>query len=453
MDSQVIAGVLISLWAAGSFWFLRRPQQAWSERLTDALQITASDNKDKEPLLIGWASQSGQAQHLAEQAAKQLASKFQVRLQELDAIDKQQLIEVQQALFIVSTYGVGEPPDNGQKFKRRFLSFDSKSSASKLQLPQLKFAVLALGDKNYPDYCAFGEQLYAGLQRLQGQPVRSIIKVDRMQRADLEPWSQLLRQRFSIELDDNQDFTNWRLVHRECINEGSPGQPLFHLGLRPVSASLADWRAGDLIDIRLPDGDIRTYSIASVVQDERLDLVVRQVTLADGRLGKGSGWLTERIDGGSQIKLRIRPNPVFSSVPVSTPLILIGNGSGIAGLRALLRERSQLPGSRQWLIFGERDPACDRIFAAETRAMLSCGQLLCEDRAFSRDAQRPRYVQDVMHEQAPRLRSWLMAGAAVYVCGCKQGMGQAVDDTLREIAGNHVVSIMHEQDRYLRDLY
>ncbi|RUO23965.1 hypothetical protein CWE09_12510 [Aliidiomarina minuta] len=449
MDSQVIAGVLISLWAVTSFWLLRRPQQALSKRLSDALQVaTSSDNSHKEPLLIGWASQSGQAQLLAEQAAAQLSAHFQIRLQELDAIDEQQLKDVQQALFIVSTYGVGEPPDNGQKFKRRFIS-----SASKLRLPHLKYAVLALGDKSYPDYCAFGEELYAGLQRLQGNPIRSIIKVDRMHRSDLELWSQLLQQQFNIELQDSHDFTDWRLIHRECINEGSPGAPLFHLGLHPLNGQLPEWRAGDLIDIRLPDGDLRTYSIASVVQDERLDLVVRQMLLPDGRLGKGSGWLTERADGGSQVKLRIRPNPAFSSVPVKTPLILIGNGSGMAGLRALLRERSHLPGSRQWLIFGERDPSCDRIFCAETRSMQSCGQLLCEDRAFSRDPKRPRYVQDILHEQAPRLRSWLMAGAAVYVCGCKNGMGQAVDEALREIVGNHVISIMQEQNRYLRDLY
>lgn len=438
----------MSLWAATSFYFLRRPQQAWSERLTDTLQLTRNEDKRKEPLLIGWASQSGQAQQLAEQTARQLAPQFQVHLQELDAIDEQQLLHVRQALFIVSTYGVGEPPDNGQKFKRRFLN-----TASKVRLQHLKFAVLALGDKNYPDYCAFGEQLYAGLQELQSQPMRSLIKVDRMQRSDLEPWSNLLQQDFNIELDEHQHFSNWRLVHRQCINEGSPGAPLFHLGLHTQSGKLPEWRAGDLVDIRLPDGDLRTYSIASVVQDDRLDLIVRQIVLPDSRLGKGSGWLTERADGGSQIRLRIRPNPTFSAVPVNTPLILIGNGSGMAGLRSLWRERSQMPGSRQWLIFGERDPHCDRIFCTETRAMLSCGQLLCEDRAFSRDPRRPRYVQNVLHEQAPRLRSWLMAGAAIYVCGCKEGMGQAVDQALREIVGHHVLSIMQEQKRYLRDLY
>ena len=71
--------------------------------------------------------------------------------------------------------------------------------------------------------------------------------------------------------------------------------------------------------------------------------VANQVTVsqlnADGTLGIGSGWLTEHAQIGGSISLRVRRNSGFHLPSASVPMILLGNGTGLAGLRSLLKAR------------------------------------------------------------------------------------------------------------------
>ena len=80
------------------------------------------------------------------------------------------------------------------------------------------------------------------------------------------------------------------------------------------------------------------------------------------------------------------------------------------------------------------------------------GQLARLDRAWSRDAQAPRYVQHILAEQAARLRQWVEQGAAIYVCGSLQGMAQGVDEALRQALGAERVDALRAEGRYRRDV-
>src|SRR5690606_28830304 len=83
----------------------------------------------------------------------------------------------------------------------------------------------------------------------------------------------------------------------------------------------------------------REYSIASVPAEGGLRLVLRRMLRPDGSPGIGSGWLCDHARPGGMIDLRIRANPGFHGPDAGTPLVLVGNGTGIAGLRAHLAER------------------------------------------------------------------------------------------------------------------
>jgi sulfite reductase (NADPH) flavoprotein alpha-component len=155
----------------------------------------------------------------------------------------------------------------------------------------------------------------------------------------------------------------------------------------------------------------------------------------------------------STIDLRIRRNPGFHGPDAATPLILIGSGSGLAGLRAHLQERAASPHSRNWLLFGERHAAHDALLNDELSAWQHSGHIERLDLTYSRDGNPQRYVQDALHDAASTLHTWLADGAAIYVCGSLDGMGRDVDVCLRQLLGDEQVEQLSQSGRYRRDLY
>src|SRR3546814_13871933 len=86
---------------------------------------------------------------------------------------------------------------------------------------------------------------------------------------------------------------------------------------------------------------------------------------SDGRPGLGSGWLVDGVEPGGMVDLRVRANPGFRVPADDRPFLLVGNGTGLAGLRALLKARINAGPQRNWLLFGERIAATDGFPAGE----------------------------------------------------------------------------------------
>ena len=131
---------------------------------------------------------------------------------------------------------------------------------------------------------------------------------------------------------------------------------------------------------------------------------------------------------------------------------LIGNGTGLAGLRALLKERISQHKYANWLIFGERNAAFDSYYPDELTAWQQQGMLQA-NLVFSRDNSQRRYVQDQLRDKATQLRAWLDKEAAIYVCGSLEGMAGGVDTALRDIIGNDGLQQLAAEGRYRRDVY
>ena len=146
-----------------------------------------------------------------------------------------------------------------------------------------------------------------------------------------------------------------------------------------------------------------------------LELIVRQEVHADGNLGVGSGWLTEHAPVGSSISLRVRRNSGFHLPAQPVPMILLGNGTGLAGLRSLLKSRIAEGQQRHWLLFGERNREHDYLCRKELEEWLINGDLARLDLAFSRDQAEKIYVQDRLRESAAELKQWLADGAVIYL--------------------------------------
>lgn len=427
-------------------------------------QVLAVPSSDDAVILIAYASQTGNAARIARQTAQQLnASGKNTQLITLNQLNVEQLTCIKQLLIIASTYGEGEAPDNGNRFVARTLE-----SLSPTALSSLEYLVLGLGDSSYLHFCGFAQQLHNALHHCGAHAMADMISVDKLDESALRHWQYYLGQ-----ISGNSYFSDWskpayeewRLIARECINPASPGAPAYHLQLQPTNgvvltqpqSGAALWCAGDIVEIgprNSSDLPHREYSIASVPSEGSLDLLVRQVRAPGGELGLGSGWLTAQTELNSIIHLRVRSNPHFHSPPAQVPLILIGNGTGIAGLRSHLANPARARG-KHWLFFGERSHFADDFFSADIQHWLETGLLTRVNKVFSRDAAsgETRYVQDLLPYHAEAIREWVAAGAAIYVCGSLQGMAQAVDEALVAILGAAQVEQLADQQRYCRDVY
>ncbi len=458
-------------------------------------------------ILVAHASQTGFAETLAQRTAEALGAG--ARTVRLDALDAAALAAAGRVLFVVSTTGEGDAPDTASRFVRRVMVGPAE------ELARLEYGLLALGDRSYAQYCAFGRRLDAWLRAQGATPLFPRVEVDDGAEAALGLWRHELRALGGADADAevarDGPASPWRLVERRVLNPAGLGPPAFLLAFEPATGQAASWRAGDIAVLaprnppdrvrdfaarlalapstriedaagatlaealaarRLPADPAplaglgaaavlarlerlpgRDYSIASVPEDGRLELIVRQVRRPDGGLGLGSGWLTAHAPLGATIALRPRRNPGFHAPGDGRPLVLIGNGTGIAGLRAHLRARRQAGQRRNWLLFGERSRAGDLLCGEEIVRWRAEGLLARLDLAFSRDAGGPRYVQDLLAGAGAELRGWIAGGATILVCGSLRGMAPGVDAALAAIIGRAALDDLAAAGRYRRDVY
>jgi len=488
-------------------WLLYLDRRRKKRQIKQARQGLESTAPDGSAWLIGFASQSGFAEQLAWQTAGQLqAAGVATKVQPLSNLSEQDLRDAQRALFVVSTFGDGEAPDSARGFERKLLGRE-------LSLQGLQYAVLGLGDRQYQHFCGFARRLHDWLSNQGGSTLFAPIEVDSGDSYALRHWQQQLGQltgHAPVDLWQAPAFDNWTLKSRTLLNPDSSGSGVYLLQLLAPSAS--SWLAGDLVEVmprnspwlveyfldglglsgearvqldgleesleqalgsrQLPENrthlvglhaqalvdalvplSMREYSIASIAADGCLELLVRQERHADGSLGIGSGWLTEHAAVGSSISLRVRRNSGFHLPAEPCPLILLGNGTGLAGLRSLLKARIAEGQQRNWLIFGERNAEHDFYFKDELQEWRTRGDLSRLDLAFSRDQAEKIYVQDRLRQAADELKKWLDDGAAIYICGSLQGMASGVDQVLNELLGAEHVERLIEQGRYRRDVY
>jgi sulfite reductase (NADPH) flavoprotein alpha-component len=455
-------------------------------------------------VLVAFASQTGRAETIAWATANALPGL--VRVLPLGGLTAAELAEAGTLLVVTSTYGAGEAPDSARAFVK-------KQMGPGANFKGLNFAVLALGDRQYDaTFCGFGKAIDRWLAAGKGRRLFDLVCVDGDDddTAFVRWAEQLNRLGASTAAEALMPGAPqpWILAERRLLNAGSPGGEAWHIALTPKEPG-ATWTAGDIAEVwprnRQPDVDAflarhdldgnlsfrwhghwtylrdiiahsrlpgdhelagisvqwlverlvdfkpREYSIASLPASGRIELLVRKAVKDDGSVGIGSGWLIDNAEVGGIVPLRLRPNPNFHP-PADAPMILIGAGTGMAGLRVHLAHRASRGLRDAWLLFGERAAATDFFYGDNIRAWQADGTLAKTDLVFSRDVSPKRYVQNLVTEQGAGIAQWVDRGAAIMVCGGLE-MAAGVQDALVAILGEEKLDQMTADGLYRRDIY
>ncbi|RQM27937.1 hypothetical protein B5M09_008876 [Aphanomyces astaci] len=517
-------------------------------------------------LYVLYGSATGTGQDVAEQIGRMATARnIPVVVSSMDAFDIQQLPTISHAVFIASSTGDGEAPENMTntwKFLlRKSLAVDS--------LHAMHMAVFGLGDSSYAKYNTVARRLHARLLQLGAVDI-----IDRGLGDDqhelgyhgaLNPWLDrlwvallqlepfLLPLGFTI--DDSPKPTPPKYLVRIVASDGVSQPSRLHSFYDPPKTALdasrliqatltknerltaADWSqdvrhielalpasapvysAGDIallypenVDVatidrflnatlQLPpttwlaiervDGNAldlpplvtagelmrkyldvfgtprRTFfeRLSLFTQDiDEVQVVHLTVAIVDyltpykrSKKGVCSAWL-QTLEPGAVVFMWIKTG-LFRLSPAihAQNVLLIGPGTGIAVMRAIVQERhahrgQTAVGGDTHVYFGCRHETKDFLYGAEWKQLESNRAITSLHVAFSRDQEDKIYVQAKLAQQKAAVFAVLSQGGYCFVAGSAKRMPSDVYSTIRDIVASEGRVSIKEADVFMKSL-
>lgn len=141
--------------------------------ITAAPVATRATNSSSNQVAVIYATESGNAESLADQARKELAKKgFAAKIHELSTLEPADLAGLGTFAVIASTWGEGDPPERAVDFAGKLMAADAP------QLKGCRYAVLALGDTIYEHFCKFGRDLDKRFAELGASRLQDLVEAD-----------------------------------------------------------------------------------------------------------------------------------------------------------------------------------------------------------------------------------------------------------------------------------
>ena len=121
---------------------------------------------------ILYATQTGNAEEVAQNLSSLAKKKgFTVNINEMNHYTMDQFRKLKNVAIVTSTYGEGEVPEMGIEFWK-----DLESSTTKIS--NLKYGLIALGDRSHDIFCGAGKAISKKLDELNGKRIIENLECD-----------------------------------------------------------------------------------------------------------------------------------------------------------------------------------------------------------------------------------------------------------------------------------
>lgn len=169
-------------------------------------------------IVVFWGSQSGTAEGFAHRLARELPSRFgeeeaSAMAADLSDYEPESIAQIPDSMvviFLLSTYGEGDPSDNTWEFWDWITRDDTKGTS----LSNLRYCAFGLGNSNYKHYNRVVDVVTAALDRLGAHSLMPVGKADDAEgatREDFLAWKdelfQMLTEKLGFEVQPQTGYT------------------------------------------------------------------------------------------------------------------------------------------------------------------------------------------------------------------------------------------------------
>lgn len=251
--NQVVGGATATqrAWLAG---FLAGVESVSGE----VVEIAAPAAVASEPLTIVFATESGNSERLANDIARNARkSGLKPSVIDLADLDMASLKSARRLVFVAATWGEGEPPS------RVAAKYNELMTADFGRLDGVEYAVLALGDTAYAEFCAVGRKIDERLAALGGKRAVDRLDCDLDFEKPAAAWTdkavkalappeaargKIIPVEFGKAAAVKSDIAEAEIVELTNLNSSRSDKETVHLALRFTDAVLP-YEPGDSLDL------------------------------------------------------------------------------------------------------------------------------------------------------------------------------------------------------------